>query len=115
MERVRVLGLRKWIETQLSPSEIDNAALGNRLRRLQTLTLDSQTIQREYSAPAKAERQQKKPDSGNADVQAQACGCRPVREALRKAGHADSKSEVLARHLQARPLEEVLVDFGSTT
>src|SRR5687768_6025472 len=38
VERVRSMGLQKWIELQLTPSRIDNRALDARLQRLETLT-----------------------------------------------------------------------------
>jgi uncharacterized protein (DUF1800 family) len=59
VERVRALGLEKWIELQLSPTRIDNGALEARLQRLETLTLDSKTIQRDYAGPAMAERRKR--------------------------------------------------------
>src|SRR5215218_5018210 len=59
IERVRATGVQKWIDQQLSPSGLDNSAVDARLKRLETLTLDSETIQREYAAPAMAERRQR--------------------------------------------------------
>lgn len=64
VERVKAMGLQKWIELQLTPSRIDDRALEARLQRLETLTLDAETIQREYAAPAMAERRQKKAAEG---------------------------------------------------
>src|SRR5215204_5620406 len=64
VDRVRAMGLQKWIDLQLAPSRIDNGALDRRLARLETLTLDSQTIQREYAAPAMMERRQKQAAEG---------------------------------------------------
>jgi len=113
VERVRTLGIERWIETQLSPSRIDNAALDNRLQRLETLTLDSQTIQRDYSAPARSERREKKLDSGDADPQAPAMRA-PASEAQRKNRQviADLEEAKLLRAVYSeRQLEEVLVDF----
>ena len=113
VERIRTLGIERWIETQLSPSRIDNGPLDSRLQRLQTLTLDSQTIQRDYSAPAKAERRQKKLDSGDAGPQARAMRA-PASEAQRKNRQvtADLEEAKLLRAVYSeRQLEEVLVDF----
>ncbi|MEO7134754.1 MAG: DUF1800 domain-containing protein [Vicinamibacterales bacterium] len=113
VERVRTLGLQRWIETQLSPSRIDNGPLDGRLQRLQTLALDSQTIQREYSAPARAERRQKQLDNADADRQAPAMRA-PAGEAQRKNRQviADLEEAKLLRAVYSeRQLEEVLVDF----
>ena len=113
VERVRAVGIDRWIDSQLSPSRIDNAALDNRLRRLQTLALDPQTIQREYSAPARAERRQKTLDSGDAGSQARPMQG-PGSEAQRKNRQviADLEEAKLLRAIYSeRQLEEVLVDF----
>ncbi len=56
VDRVKAMGLQKWIDLQLTPARIDNGALEAKLQRLETLTLDSETIQREYAGPAMAER-----------------------------------------------------------
>jgi hypothetical protein len=77
VDRVRAMGLQKWIDLQLTPSRIDNAALDARLQRLETLTLDSETIAREFSGPAMMERRQRKletdgngePGTGNREMQ----------------------------------------------
>src|SRR6185436_5655074 len=60
VERVKAIGLQKWIDAQLAPSRIDDAALDAKLAHLETLNLDSQTIQRDYAAPAMMERRAKK-------------------------------------------------------
>src|SRR6187402_3081798 len=57
--RVKAMGLSQWIDQQLDPSRIDNAALAAALARLETLSLDSQTIQREYAGPAMMERRER--------------------------------------------------------
>lgn len=107
VERVRAMGLQRWIDAQLSPARIDDAALDARVQRLGTLTLDSQTIQREYAAPAMAERRQRKlaqPEPGS----------REMSDALRKDRKviADLEEAKLLRAVYSeRQLEEVLVDF----
>lgn len=60
VERVRAMGLQRWIEQQLEPSRITDGGLAARLERLETLKLDSRTIQQEYSGPAMVERRQRK-------------------------------------------------------
>ena len=68
VDRVKAMGLQKWIELQLTPARIDNSALDAKLQRLETLTLDSETIQREFSGPAMIERRQRKlADNGNGE------------------------------------------------
>jgi uncharacterized protein (DUF1800 family) len=130
VERVKAMGLQKWIDTQLAPSRIDNRALDTRLQRLETLTLDSETIQREYSGPAMAERRKRaaegastrategtstraaegteSSDQGNQMMRG------PVSETQRRNRQviADIEEAKLLRAVYSeRQLEEVLVDF----
>jgi len=88
VDRVKAMGLQKWIDLQLTPGRIDNGALDARLQRLETLRLDSQTIQRDYAAPAMMERRQRKlaqngdgnrePGTGNRDSSWSLCSRFPV-------------------------------------
>ena len=118
--RVKAQGLQNWIELQLSPSRIDDGALAAKLARLETLTLDSQAIQRDYSGPAMMERRLRKAEAGasgatEATMSDRAGG--PRREAsdlLRKDRQviADIEEAKLLRAVYAeRQLQEVLVDF----
>ena len=59
------MGLQKWIDLQLTPARIDNSALDAKLQRLETLTLDSRTIQRDYSGPAMIERRKRAAESAD--------------------------------------------------
>jgi uncharacterized protein (DUF1800 family) len=127
VERVKAMGLQKWIETQLAPARIDDRALDARLARLETLTLDSETIQREYAAPAIAERRARRlagsgePEPGNREMQEMQSASRPPAPGSREISDAQRKDrEVIADLEQAkilravfseRQLEEVLVDF----
>ena len=84
VERVRAMGVQKWIETQLTPSRIDDTTIEARLARLETLTLDSQTIQRDYAAPAMMERRQRRAAAGqNADADAPMPRTRRMRPSIR--------------------------------
>ena len=70
VERVKAMGLQKWIETQLAPSRIDDGALTTKLRHLETLTLDSETIQRDYAGPAMAERRKRAAEGADRNTRA---------------------------------------------
>jgi uncharacterized protein (DUF1800 family) len=122
--RVKAIGLSKWIDQQLDPSRIDDAAATAALARLETLTLDSQTIQRDYAGPAMAERRERqkndpnpeplemRPPSQSEAAARQARG--PVSEAQRKDRQviADiEEAKLLRATLSERQLQEVLVDF----
>jgi uncharacterized protein (DUF1800 family) len=115
VDRVKAMGLQKWIELQLTPSRIDNSALDAKLQRLETLTLDSETIQREYAAPAMAERRKRRLDNPDA-VQPEPGAMRtgPMNEVQRKAREVvtDLEEAKLLRAVYSdRQVEEVLVDF----
>ena len=56
---VRAMGVAAWIERQLHPERISDAALDGRLAPLTTLTLDAATIVRDYDRPAVQERRQR--------------------------------------------------------
>ena len=113
VERVKAIGVQKWIETQLTPSRIDDTAIDAKLARLVTLNLDSAAIQRDYAAPAMIERRERKAAAGqNADPDAMMKG--PVPEAIKKDRQVltDLEDAKLLRAIYSeRQLEEVLVDF----
>ena len=50
-EMVRAIGLDKWIELQLNPEKINDAALEARLAPLRTLKMDSREIVKNYPPP----------------------------------------------------------------
>jgi uncharacterized protein (DUF1800 family) len=56
VERVRALGLEKWIEQQLSPEKIDDSAATRRLERYPTLAMSSAELLERYPRPADAMR-----------------------------------------------------------
>src|SRR5688572_20983445 len=47
VERVRTLGLARWIDEQLDPRRVDDRALAERLAGYGTLTLDSGALARD--------------------------------------------------------------------
>ena len=106
VERVRALGLQKWIDSQLSPSRIDNGPLDRRRQRLQPDSITKQSG--DYSAPARAERRRR------------SRAAMTIRKRGRRAGagqYAAQEPQVMrtskkakdTRDLQRAPLEEVLV------
>jgi len=125
--RVKAMGLQKWVELQLDPSRIDDAALDAKLARLETLTLDSQTIQRDYSGPAmqarrERQRQNATNEPGTEDMRPparpEAATARPRRsspdpeQAKARQVIADLEEAKLLRAVYSeRQLQEVLVDF----
>jgi uncharacterized protein (DUF1800 family) len=57
IERVRQMGLAKWIDQQLNPGSIDDKAVAARLQNLPTLRMSSAKLLAEYPQPKQAEKQ----------------------------------------------------------
>jgi uncharacterized protein (DUF1800 family) len=57
VERVRQMGLAKWIDQQLNPNSIDDKALDARLENYPTLKMSSVKLIAEYPQPKQAEKQ----------------------------------------------------------
>ncbi|HXN98786.1 MAG TPA: DUF1800 domain-containing protein [Candidatus Acidoferrales bacterium] len=51
VERIRKMGLEKWIDQQLQPDSIDDSALDQRLQRYPTLNLSAKKLIEEYPQP----------------------------------------------------------------
>ena len=54
VERVRQMGLAKWIDQQLAPNSIDDKAVNARLENLPTLSMSSARLIEEYPQPKQA-------------------------------------------------------------
>jgi hypothetical protein len=54
VERVRQMGLAKWIDQQLAPNSIDDKAVNARLENLPTLSMSSAHLLEEYPQPKQA-------------------------------------------------------------
>jgi len=57
VERVRQMGLAKWIDQQLNPNSIDDKAPTARLENFPTLTMSTSRLLEEYPQPKQAEKQ----------------------------------------------------------
>lgn len=109
--RVKAMGLPRWIDSQLNPSRLDDGAVTAALARLETLSLDSQTIQREYAGPAMVERRQRQAENTGGS---NAMPMREMSDTQRKDRQviADlEEAKLLRAVLSERQLQEVLVDF----
>ncbi|MBI1750414.1 MAG: DUF1800 domain-containing protein [Acidobacteria bacterium] len=51
VERIRALGLEKWIQQQLKPESIDDSALAKRLERYSTLAMSTSQLMDEFPNP----------------------------------------------------------------
>src|SRR5580692_9930236 len=60
VERVRQMGLAKWIDQQLNPNSIDDKAVEARLDTYPTLRMSSKQLLADYPQPKQAEKQTEK-------------------------------------------------------
>jgi uncharacterized protein (DUF1800 family) len=86
VERVRQMGLAKWIEQQLNPNAIDDKAMEARLQDYPTLRMSTAKLINEYPQPKPAEKL--------AEKQAQA-------QARQEQRRSDAAAETVARDTQA--------------
>ena len=66
VERVKQMGLAKWIDQQLNPNSIDDRAVQARLENYPTLAMSSTQLMRDYPQPKQAEKQAAKLQAQNA-------------------------------------------------
>jgi uncharacterized protein (DUF1800 family) len=57
VERIRQMGLEKWIDQQLHPESIDDSALDTRLKNYPTLDMSARKLLAEYPPPNQAAKQ----------------------------------------------------------
>ncbi|HMD06313.1 MAG TPA: DUF1800 family protein [Candidatus Acidoferrum sp.] len=71
VERVRQMGLAKWIDQQLNPNSMDDKALEARLENYPTLKMSSAKLMEEYPQPKQAEKQAAKRAQAQLDQEQQ--------------------------------------------
>jgi uncharacterized protein (DUF1800 family) len=127
VETVRVMGLDKWIERQLHPERIDDAALRARLADYRTLDLPVAALIEGYEIPREVKReiQERRAETAEASETSGEDAARARREVMRQLGSGmqqmQGRPRQVIEELQAakvmravysqRQLDEVLVDF----
>src|SRR5262249_46314635 len=125
VERVRAMGLAKYIDDQLTPDRIPDTAMASRLAGFETLGLSSRTIASEYYVPAQmARRQAKLADAKNAAKKdaAAAATTEPPREPRTPEEMEQARKQreviveltsqkILRAAYSERQLQEVMTDF----
>jgi uncharacterized protein (DUF1800 family) len=125
--RVEKISLAAWIDQQLQPARLADAALAARLSRLETLGLDPGTIAEQFVRPARLERRRRQqqgarpPDERGPrqpdprmEPASQAPAPGPAPDLVRRERQviADlAEAKLLRAVYSERQLEEVLVDF----
>jgi uncharacterized protein (DUF1800 family) len=115
VDRVRELGLEKYIDEQLHPEHIADAQMAARLSGLTTIDKSSRHLAEEYYAPAMKARQQAKKKAGAADSSTETPPRTPEQmELARKSRQVLvelSEQKVLRAAYSERQLEAVMTDF----
>ena len=106
VERVRALGVKKYIEQQLHPERIADPAVDARLKHLTTIALSSREIQEMYERPAVEVRRDRKQNDGQPTPEMRAAQQR-ARNVVQELG----EQKVLRAVYSERQLQEVLTDF----
>ena len=107
VERVRTLGVERYIDQQLHPERIDDSAMTARLQPFTTLTMTSRELARRYEQPLLMARKEQK--NAAADEPA------PVVRAAQMSANSVlvelSAQKILRAVYSERQLQEVLTDF----
>ena len=121
VEKVRAMGLDKWIDAQLHPERVPDPALATRLASLRTIHLSTADLIERYDIPREAKReiQARRAEMENASEDEVRDARRDLMRKYR--GQMDGTPRDVVQELQAakilravyseRQLDEVLVDF----
>ena len=125
VERVREMGLVKYIDQQLHAERISNSALDERLASFTTLSMSNEDLMEKYFAPADMLRQQQQRRQNLQAQQAQQAGTPPqpppppqltpeqrqIQQGQQNVMNELMSAKILRAAGSERQLEEVLVDF----
>ena len=107
VDRVMAEGVDKWIERQLHPERIDDAAVNARLASFETLKMNNGDMIDRYYKPIVAARRAKKEgedDENNAELKA-------MRQKSRRVVGELSAQRIIRAAESERQLDEVMADF----
>jgi uncharacterized protein (DUF1800 family) len=116
VDRVRRMGLAAYIDQQLHPERVADAAVADRLSEFSTLRMTTQELAEKYYIPAQMERQRRqRAQQGSEPPPA---GERPLPQVMteqmrgeRQAFAELAQQKILRAVYSERQLEEVMVDF----
>jgi uncharacterized protein (DUF1800 family) len=122
VDRVRRMGIDKWIEQQLEPTRAGDAVLAEKLAGLKTASLSSAELLEKYEIPREARREIQKKRAELGENPSEEAQQKLRRELMAKyAGQMEGRPRQVLDELQAakllravyseRQLDEVLVDF----
>jgi uncharacterized protein (DUF1800 family) len=110
LERVRRMGLAAYIDQQLQPERLPDAALRDRLAAFPTLGMTTRELARRYYVPALMERQRRQRDGTTGSAANPPEMSNMQREEVRAFAELSQQKILRAVHSE-RQLEEVMVDF----
>jgi len=118
VERVRRVGLEKYIDQQLRPETIADQSMSARLTGLDTLNLNSRQLAQDYFIPAQVDKRRAKqqsaaqpPEAGADKRDARTPEQMQAMQAQRQVFTDLSQQKILRAVYSDRQLNEVLVDF----
>ena len=115
VERVRKIGLERYIDEQLHPSRISDPDVERRLANLTTLNLSSKQIAEQYEQPLLEARRERKQDAAAANSSAPPEKPDPAQMQVQQRANGVivelSEQKVLRAIYSDRQLQEVLTDF----
>jgi len=122
VERVREIGLAKYIDQQLAPERIADTAMATRLAGFETLTLSSRSIAQDYYVPAQmakreaqranaADAKKDQPDAAPAPKEPRTPEEMQVARKQREVLVELTEQKILRAAYSERQLQEVMTDF----
>ena len=115
VERVRTIGLERYIDEQLHPSRISDPDVERRLANLTTLNLSSKQIAEQYEQPLLEARRERKQDAAAANSSTPTEKPDPAQMQVQQRANGVivelSEQKVLRAIYSDRQLQEVLTDF----
>jgi len=111
VERVRQMGLQRYIEQQLHPDRVPDPGIGSRLAPLTTIRLTSRQIAEQYEQPLIAMRRERRQNAGAASAPAERPMPQPAQQRANTVIVELAEQKILRAVYSERQLQEVLTDF----
>src|SRR5262245_41752421 len=111
VDRVKAMGLRRYIDEQLRPDRIDDGQMSGRLEGLTTLRLSSSDIQAQFERPLMEARQERKQDQKDGQNGQLSPEMRALQQNAQRVILELGEQKLLRAVYSERQLQEVLTDF----
>jgi uncharacterized protein (DUF1800 family) len=111
VERVRAIGLSRYIDEQLHPDRMSDNGMTTRLAPLSTIAMGSREIAQKFELPTIEARQQRQKNANGAANPADPPAMNPVQQRANSLVLELSEQKLLRAVYSERQLQEVLTDF----